>query len=349
MKKILPIKYPPITTYLSHGYNLSALMNYEEFLPWFYTNYIHLKCLKELTQELVCDLNFYFPDGLDYLQRIPFVKSQLLYKDIMSVLGCNIVSFLKDAISEGYYICTFVDEYYIPGKYIYQKKNNSHRILIYGFDDDLNIFNACGWENQVFRIDEIVSYNDFSAAFESDHNKDILLSNRGTLCFKIENNFYNVHQYKLDIGYIYQALNEYLFSKNTSENFGVYSNKLDSTKYSFGMNAYNEFINYLHKLVDKQANPSHIAVNIIWEHKKCMLLRINYLKEMGYITNNIVVNSYKEVEKKAQICRNLMLKYLMLKDNSQINKMINLIGIIKSEEWNLLVSLLEDIKHTNSI
>lgn len=351
MEKKLPITYPPITTYLSHGYNLSALMNYEEFLPWFYSNYIQLKCLKELTQELDCDLNFYFPDGLDYLQRIPFVKTQFIFKDIMSYWRCNVSDFFKNIINEGYYICTFVDEYYIPSKILFQKKHNSHRIFIYGFDDELEIFNICGWDiNQVFNINEIVKYKDLSAAFGSDHNTDILLSRRGTLCFKLDNNYFKSHQYNFDIKYVYRILNEYLLSYNTSENFCMYYNRLDPAKYSLGMNVYNDFNNYLKKLADNQAKASRIAAHAIWEHKKCMLMRISYLKKMKYISeNSMYENSYLEIERKASICRNLMLKYQLTSDSSIIFSMMNLIRNIENEERYLLEQLIEDIKYTNNV
>ena len=350
MIKKLPIIKPPINTYLSHGYYLSAMMNYKEFLPWFHSNYIHLKCLKELTQELVCDLNFFFPDGLDYLQSVPFIKKQFIFQDILSYFNYDIVNFIKTVISEGYYICTFVDEYYIQSKYLYQKEHNSHRILLYGFDDELNIFNICGWnKNGIYSINELVSFNDFAAAFQSKYNEDILLSKRGIFCFKLDVSYFESHQYKLDIEYVYREINDYLASNNVSEKFGMYHNKLDPEKYSFGIGVYNDFNKYLHKLVDNEANASNIAVHAIWEHKKCMLMRINYLKEMKLISDDGIVNEYKEIEKKAYQCRSLMLKYRSHKEENIIRRMLNLIRIIENEERNLLEKLLYDIKSTNSI
>jgi len=129
----------------------------------------------------------------------------------------------------------------------------------------------------------------------------------------------------------------------------MYYNKLDPEKYSFGIGVYNDFNKYLHKLVDNEANTSNIAVHAIWEHKKCMLMRINYLKEMKLISDVGIVNEYKEIEKKAYLCRNLMLKYHAQKEENIIHRMINSIMIIENEERNLFEKLLYDIKSTNSI
>ena len=58
--KKLPIKRPPIIGYQYFAYPLAVIFNYNDCLPWFYCNFIQLRCLKDLHEYKDISLGFFF-------------------------------------------------------------------------------------------------------------------------------------------------------------------------------------------------------------------------------------------------------------------------------------------------
>ena len=121
-------KSPPIMGYLHHAYLLSIAMNYPDLIPWYYSNYIQLYYFATSTNKIDFYVNF------SIFEKCPFLTYEYIDKE--TVINNDYISIINSYLSNGYYLCTHLDEFYIPGKGSYKKSTFNHECLIYGCDDE---------------------------------------------------------------------------------------------------------------------------------------------------------------------------------------------------------------------
>lgn len=129
--KQLPFKTPPIIGYQSYAFPLGIAANHNNYLPWFYSNYIQLKCASNFFQRR--DLWFDFLDGNVY-GRIPFLEYDCYVKDDFSNSYGDLVDFIIESVNKNSYIYTVVDLFYIPNTFGYQQSHFTHDTLVLGYN-----------------------------------------------------------------------------------------------------------------------------------------------------------------------------------------------------------------------
>ncbi|PEP84922.1 hypothetical protein [Bacillus pseudomycoides] len=325
-KKINPVTIPPILTYAHHAHQLAILMSKDKYLSWFYSGYIQLYSYQDNYEYKI---DYYSYNGK--YPRFPEINDNWLKREFFQRTHGNIVQFLVDIIDEGFYSEIILDQYFIPGKRLFQIQSKPHQELIYGYDKDKKVFYALGFNKEDFGMYEITFENlekgfynaSWSGVGFFDCTTHIDYSNNN-----LEFNFPLVKQY----------IKDYAESRNSFMHF----NPKESL---FGLNTYNYYIQlladnpkYFNK---KDIRPLHIFA----EHKHTMVDRLRFMQESGFINNiDKLVEQYIFIERKITNCKYILLRYRINEDEKSISKIIESLNDVKELEEKILYTLLNIIK-----
>ena len=325
MKNELPLVQSPIIGYQHHVYPLSILLNYNECLPWFYSNYIQLEA--NLTAGSA--FNFVY----SWYNRNPWFCHEMLFLDTLTNNNINVLEFITNCIDLGKYVETSINHFYIPDSNFYKQKALIHDILIYGYDRSKKVIYTYGYLNNELKKSEL-TYDDFLQAFmNSGQNLHINL-------LKKTNDF----SYAFDIQWVIDQIEDYVFSRNTYERFRMYRNPPCNS--IFGLDTYKYLIDYLEALNLKKTDIYDIRhLQILYEHKKCMVKRIQYMIEVNIRGN--LDKYYKEYEKIRRSTYRIRTSFLKLKFSRNTNilekAILELTQVSKIEKM-ILEELLFDLK-----
>ena len=332
MKKILPITIPPVIGYLHHAYPLSILANEEAYLPWFHSNYIQLYCppnFQNPSRNRTMKFNFYRrPD-----QRVsfsPYLKVQLLNRDLIFKSPTDILPFIVACIDKGYYIQPTVDEYFLPDSAAYQKRHLVHETLIYGYDKQT--FVGIGYNKNgdyasyhiIFsELEQAIVHADLTGHYDPE----------GLRLFK-----YDSHaRYDFDIYLVREQITDFLHSRNTSHRFRMVANPADG---AYGLATYSCLKSYIESFLYSPFSFDIRPAHILWEHKKCMVDRLNYMEDQGYLKSEDGFSvQYDGLARKTGMLRMMLLKFKITRSPDLIRRVLsNLDGIEEAEQ-----SLLQDL------
>lgn len=329
----LQVVQPPVISYLHHAYPLTAAQTHEDFFAWFYSNYIQLE------YDVNCSrLNFFTNVVCGNSIYIPILDYRILDLEFLSVSHIDTISFIVDSINMGYYVTTYLDEYYIPERFSYKKFHFRHDIMIFGYDLDKRIFKIIGFNDKQQYTTSCLSFSEFEDSYANsiDKRNDVIL-------FKAKDSSSYEPSFSFDIVNVINLLEDYYFSRDTSERLRIYNNP--KKDFIYGMSVYNELKKYYKAIIekdDKELNIIHL--HLLWEHKKCMVSRIKYLISNSYISNNDILDEYISLENSALSLRNILIKYFVIKDKKYLERIIAGLGKMQSTEEGLISSLIEQLK-----
>jgi hypothetical protein len=253
--------------------------------------------------------------------------------ELLNHYGNDLQQFVIDCINKGYYIFTYINEFYVPDRLHYGVTDFIRENLIYGYDS--KSFHIAGFnDEQVFSYSTLpFSELEISFAFMGEENEcieDLVLTR-----------FTEVNSYKLDVNLIIESIEDYLNSFNSSSRHRMYKKPVDL---SFGIEVYD----YLRKYIRMQKNHLDLCmgnIQIMWEHKKCMIQRLKFLEaKLLFTFDSSIMSQYEEIAHVLLIIRNLMLKYSINRKTEIINKIDASLEHIKNSEREVLNRILNELK-----
>ncbi|MGN6712772.1 hypothetical protein [Anaerocolumna jejuensis] len=316
MKKVLGVSNPPIIGYTIHALPISIIMNYKECLPWFYSNYIQLVCnpnhkdvfLDFLTLCPIFDNNYW----IEFLYPgIPWLNKNCIEEYVFYKNNLDINEFIIQSINSENYIITALDEYYIPYKKSYQINHYLHDYLIFGYDSEEKEYDILGFDNSHHFGKSKINFDVISNTFNNSHERKIngvdKLYYNPIKLLKINEDF----SFILDLQLIKNFLIDYLESKNSFIMFRSIRNITNNLMY--GISIYDELIKYFQNDDNKESYDIR-ALHILWEHKKCMLLRLDYIINTYNLKEfDDIYKEFKYIEKQCMKLRNLLIKFYITK------------------------------------
>lgn len=177
--KKLPIGTPPIIGLHYHAYPLAVVLNYEKYLPWFYSHYIQVYCTNDFSEVNGSPwFNFVSFDLWD--NGIPYLSNNhLLDQKTVITNKIDVINLVKSYLDRGWYIYAEIDDYYIPFRYSYQKQRQPHDIFIFGYDSKNHSFDTAGFNSKSeFSLNEL-DFNDFEKAFFDNQATMLQIDNGG--------------------------------------------------------------------------------------------------------------------------------------------------------------------------
>jgi hypothetical protein len=337
---ILPVNYPPITSWQWHASLFSILYDDELALNWIFSNYIQLRCYPDMDQ--ISDSSILFTDfmpGDSSLLECPYLLTQIITHKQILAYSNNLLEFLIKSIDLSYYIFGICDETDMLNKGI----RIMHQLFIYGYDLEKEVFyvgdftfdngrysyTTVSFDKVVYGFLNVQSGEDFVF----DHNyKDM------NGLYLISKNTYKKY-YEFDPQLVKRSLNEYLSSCDTKKHFRQSRNHNNTN--IFGINTYDAIIHEL-SLLEEKINTwfDYRPFHVFYDHKVLMENRIKYMMDKKYIPfNQEILNKYNEVRETALKARNGFLKALIKKDVRILAAIKSYLLNTREEEINVLSSI----------
>lgn len=241
------------------------------------------------------------------------------------------VEYFKQLLRREYYIYIELNEYYVKDRETYLKESRDHINLIYGYDDEKRCFFAAGIDLKGQMCYTEIDYDSILNAIEScSHpNESVVISYEpvdSTYEFKKEN--------------FIKTLQDYLASQGTFDDL-VYIVPAEKTNLIYGIGMYQAFSEeeYTHILIDDLR-----VTYIIYEHKKNMLARLEFLRQREFIDQisyEKFIVEMKELVTYASKLKNYTLKCFVRKDYSKMDAIRNLLSEMESIERALYKQLID--------
>ncbi|BBH22595.1 hypothetical protein Back11_39400 [Paenibacillus baekrokdamisoli] len=329
MKKLLPFIVPPIRTFNYIGCELGITSTIEESIPWYHMNYIQLCCPKKnLNLE---DHKLVFSSLVN-----PFLSRTYLTKSFVEDITEDPIQFIIVSLNHGYYVSTYINEYFLPNRWAYYSESFFHDILVIGYDDDEKILNVVAYNREGQFVTEKVSYDNFRDGFIFCSTKDNASQSTLGLIIPRKEDFH------FNILFILNQMEDFLNGKNDAQfkYFNIPINEQDA----YGKDVYEYILSYI------KANTTFWdkrVFRLLLEHKAALLERIKFLTKMGYLNNidDLIINSEKLV-KTATIVFNSTLKFNITNafGTYEKDKLSVLIKQIEQQEEDILKNLILKIK-----
>lgn len=327
----LPIKKPIITTYQHHAFPLSIAANHSDFMNWFCSNYIQISLS---VRDEINPLNYY--SFWDYFILCPIIERFYIEKELVLNTHSS-VDFFTDAMNRNLYALTYIDEYYIPNTKPYMNRHFPHDILLHGYDKEKRTFNTSGFnKNGVYTDNSEVTFGDFSKAISIDEkeNTDYSIWSNKINLIRVKYDW----EYRFHISALKESLNDYLTSRNSSNKFNMFRNTNDHV---YGLAVYSSLDHFIEKTIIQMNRLDIRMFHLIWEHKKNMNIRVNFLvNNQNYEFDKNLIEKLNNIEKEALLIRNLVLKFNITKDEKLITKIREKLKVLMFKEAKSYTELL---------
>lgn len=322
--KILPLAEPRIYSYSSHATALSIISSDDNCLPWYYSNYIQLCGLKDYKVPFDLPLDFYMGPRKDsnYYVNTNWLTFMSTDRQLVESTCGDIIKYVIACIDRDHYVALQIDEFYMEDRWAYQSRKWDHENLIFGYDLERQIFHIIGFKgtNRKFEASEI-SFEVFKKAYEHiDDKPPNDWRNQIILIRKVDNgNGPFKGEYAFDLELVIDTLEEFLGSVNASKKFAMFQNRLSYL--AFGLEVYESMKKNLPDFWN-DFRPMHVLL----EHKSCMVERIRYMKDNGYLSDEEYAyfhESYSKMVRTCMVMRSTQIRYIASKDREKDSHLLD--------------------------
>lgn len=334
-EKILEITEPVINVYPIFANPLAIMQCHQETKEWILCNFIQI-CSNSLA------LNFY-----DFNYKLcPYLKIQRISKEYLKKMDIDIIKFIIDSISTGYYIYMLVRRKEIKAykfSSVERRKQDTiaHDMLIYGYDLKQQIFYiADNFIDGRYSFQKC-TFQELEAAINGiEREHEPRLGFKGNIEL-IE--FYNEEPRYFNLQRVRDSFLDYISAKPTSLwNTMEFRNVYGEFKWYFGLQCYDYMMNRVEHM-----NTRNIRIqdfHLMWEHKKHLGRIISFLLEKDYISDKMVTLQIDSLEKQALCARNLVLKYSISGKECIKGNIVKIYSQMAIEEKKLMISLIKQIE-----
>lgn len=333
VNNILPVIYPPITSYPGIAQPLSILFTEKEkILPWFMTRYLQLTALHP---------DNHIPEGMNlgsFLDSFLPIECEgweeySLPRDFIDTQWENFTDFLKYCLSLNYYIQLSVNMYYFPCSPAYHKANFMHFPLIYGHDKDSDQFLVADFYAQTKYSFEKVSSKEIEMAYKTATFEELKYGKIYDYVYIVKLYKYaSPTQYTFDFSEFLIKLHDYVNGID-STHCQERDKKFKSYKYVHGIIYYDAMADYL-----RNRRCDMKVLHVLCDHKQAHLLRLDYLLNNRYLSS-------MQYQKLKDMCQKLYRDSLIVR-----NKYIKEVGMKKYNDSEIEISnILLKIKENDQL
>lgn len=256
----LDIGTPVITSHHYYALPLAIICSETRLKPWVYGEFIQWYTYRDREDERT-RVNLYKDKNERYIYE-PLHETVATPKQLAG--GKDIISAFKSFLDDGQYIYDFVDLYYIRS--LRRNDHFMHDILIYGYDDGLQMFHVYAYHGAKLAQWDI-PYAEYEAAYDSDYQRAQF---HLTVLYRKKD-----AEFHPDIGRIGNHLLDYLEGINTYNREAPLSVELYKPR--FGLDVYDEMKYSLRCMRDWNLLLDIPEMYCIYEHKCFMHERVAYL------------------------------------------------------------------------
>lgn len=310
---------PPIRTYLHYAHPHGILMMNPERMSWVLNHYIQVRYTKASREKERDQLEF---DTCIY-NFWPVLQCLFIHPNDLIEEGIGIVPFIKKMLDDGYVVRAVVDEFYIERRSAYQSFHFIHHIMISGYNEEQAIFYVNGYTDKRRYEMTISSIANFLKGLE--------LTGKESLAFFKDSGYPYIAQRSI----ILEQMVRYVNSVNDDK---------DRPNAIYGMDAYKLFETRMEEFIccgSIDIRPFHL----LYEHKKMMLVRIQYMLERQPLCGELI-REYEQIVELAVTLRNLILKYELTSKKHELSRAHWLLCEIIAREKNFFEQFLDIMEHS---
>ncbi|MEW6752176.1 MAG: hypothetical protein AB1505_14515 [Candidatus Latescibacterota bacterium] len=291
MHRTLPLGTPPLTTFLFQLYPLSVLAQEEAYRPWLYSTHLQLfiypgEELKVLAHAL--STSHRLSDALQL--GCPLLDVQGLEQEALLSLAADPAGALARLLGMGLYVQVDLDHFHLPYRAEYRQRHFLHEVLLFGWDEKAGAFDALGYDRQGRLGTVCLHRDDLTRALQTPRAELVrAVAAEGPAPPWLEEAFSDrprlfLYRYlpgracSLNLPGIIAQMEDYLAARSTCARWGLG----DRPRGIWGIAVYGYLRDLLAAMAAGQAT-SPIPWRLLWEHKRCMHLRLRFLEERGYL------------------------------------------------------------------
>lgn len=241
-----------------------------QYYDWLYSNYIQLSYN---TTDIAVWLDYYNAPRKSYGYHGLHQFIDIMHEPVREIKEKypTFLEYIKWHIQHEYYMELRMDEYYIPHRQAYQREHYWHNNMIYGFDDEKQVFFIIGYEMKLIFTE--VTYDEFEqSVVEIPYDVDV----------KKERYLPNTVTYKLQKNVVLHSLQEFLYGLNSSEKYGQ---MMPVSEEVYGIKIFDALLD------TKRGNQLLLEDTritfLLYEHANLMKERIQYLIKIGMLQNDL--------------------------------------------------------------
>ncbi|MBO9610244.1 MAG: hypothetical protein J7639_30070 [Paenibacillaceae bacterium] len=336
MEKKLPLIEHPFTSYPVPTAILSIILQNQNALPWLYNNFIQL-----YSRNIRFNLGFYHhPDLLFAI--CPFVKRFVIPRSVMRRME-TVVDWMLPNLDDGNYILVMVNGKYIPAyKQYYRKEHFNHPVLIYGYHADERLFYVADFATGRYES-YTATFDEMDLAYRSTdrfEGLDDYIGGVNMLHYESAPELSGIRSNRFNTELVVKLTADYLDSRDTYRLFGFNS---DDCLYGIRIHqAMAEKLNVLAEGGLEFDDFGRIPFHVLWNHKMCMLDRLNYVAQTNLLhVSPQLIARYEPLVALSLINRNLFLKMQLTGQRSTAAAIAKNITQIVEAEHDILTEWLQ--------
>lgn len=301
----------------------NAGMLNKDITPWVISKFLN-PIFVETPEKITYDICLFDKWGLD--EGILFYQFINMFKYVYDDLKFNIIEYLSKMIRAGCYVIGVYNERYIPGKMFYGKIDFMHDYILYGVNEEKEIFYSAGYLGDDKYQTYAILFSDFLKSVYNTPNDRIQFG------FRTYNNEY---QYCFNKEKIVQELTDYL---NSTTYHGLKENAF------YGIDANRKLKEYFLSCVKKNEN-SRLDLRYTrayMEHKYFIYLCTKYLLDNKLVsTDEINIKNAEALYNDATKIHLLSIKLNISKNYKIIYKIANLFEKIQEGETQIISYIID--------
>lgn len=328
-QKKLHVTYPWINSYPGYANVIAIIGDDENVKPWILGNFIQLYCPEDHRDP------FFYVDYLmpSFNYTCPWLSTQRISRAFIKEYWNNhLVPFLRSAIDLQCYPHFIVNHAYLSCSTNYLREDFIHDIFLYGYDDDAGIFYVGDNFGSKYKFDRC-TYSEIQNAYtevlsEQDWIDGVFLYHKKNPSHRLDSKLVGFHP-----GKVRHLLMDYV--QATEEK---YHNR--SGRQVYGVETYSKISQYLFE--NQDFNWDSRPLYAMWEHKKIMNLRLEYMIREGELNASAILPRFFEIERMALITLNLFIKSSLAEKDCSKAISANL-KAMRDMEVEAVVSIIKEI------
>lgn len=345
---------------LDNAMALSVILAREETRPWFYENYVQLYSLRVLRRpaagfyELAQDIQL--PGGEVESIAVHFAVtpaktwfSECPVKKFFGSEPDDIIGFIAQSIDFGCYLRLEMDEYHLPNKRSYGRREWVHPTLVYGYDDEAQAVLGLGFDTKSFTKLSF-SYDDVRRAYDSARRiSQKLAINRGLVSLIRMRE--PPRRYPFSVRRFLRELEGYLSSNMDSARKYYLTTFLPAAvdvdaAVRLGFGVYEHFEAGLRLLLLGHTGMNYASMHALFEHKRFLLEAFRFIiSEYGSVGGMVeLADDFQRVVGAFNSMRWKYIRYDVTKDPRMVEEVIEQLASAKAEERELLQRIHEQMQ-----
>ena len=277
-----------MTTYLHRSLPMCIILSNENYKGWYYTNFVQI--MSNTLDDGLVELNYITPrDGyIEITENICLGYPVLHYED-------EFVSYVIECINRGYYLIVHLDEFYIPDKWAYEEIHFVHASLVYGYNMEKRELYGIGFDDDMIFREITFDFDIFNDAYEAGKKnyKEYAFWCEWSAVQLIKPKSPNT-PFPFDLKRFRDELDDYMTSRR--DDYKLYSFDYPMDRMRCGACVYDQVIEKMQELKTGVLHIDYRAFHLIAEHKKGLLERFTYVKEIYDVPDTYLTNLQKYAE-----------------------------------------------------